>query len=163
MAIDNCDDLDLETKAKWYALLYGYDLCWGGQAWKTVAVEKEVLFEIPRTAWSFTAKIDTLATGEGNHLVMVEHKTTTQDLSKRTSVYFSKLSFDEQISRYHLAQWLENNPLDQTIYDVIRKISSKPKKLIKRDIKEIRAGSYCGEDVTDTTASDAGDLERENM
>ena len=161
--IAESEDLTEFDKVRAAALMTGYDRHWGEQTWDTVAVEKEVSFEIPQTAWSYAGKIDTLATGNGSSLVMIEHKTTTQDLSKKTAVYFSKLSFDEQISRYHLAQWLMEEPLDQTIYDVIRKITTKPKRLTKADKVEIEGGTYKGHELPSEAVSGALELEREDV
>ena len=161
--IADSDDLTDFDKVRAAALMTGYDRHWGEQQWDTIAVEKDVLFEIPQTAWSYGGKIDTLATGNGSSLVMIEHKTTTQDLSKKTAVYFSKLSYDEQISRYHLAQWLMEEPLDQTIYDVIRKITTKPKRLNKADQAEIATGTYKGVEIPPGDSERALELDREDV
>ena len=164
--IADSEDLTDFDKVRAAALMTGYDRHWGEQQWDTVAVEKDVLFEIPQTAWTYAGKIDTLATGSkyyGSALVMIEHKTTTQDLSKKTAVYFSKLSYDEQISRYHLAQWLMEDPLDQTIYDVIRKITTKPKRLTKADKVEIEGGTYNGVELPSEDIEETLELEREDV
>ena len=161
--IAESEDITEFDKVRAAALMTGYDRHWGEQTWDTVAVEKEGSFEIPQTAWSYGGKIDTLATGNGSSLVMIEHKTPTQDLSKKTAVYFSKLSFDEQISRYHLAQWLMEEPLDQTIYDVIRKIVTKPKRLTTADKVEIEGGTYKGHELPSEAVPEALELEREDL
>lgn len=144
--IDSSTELSEIDKVKAAVLLTGYDQMWSEFDWQVIDTEREVTFEIPQTAWSYSGKVDTLVTGYGEQLVMVEHKTTTQDLSDKTAVYFSKLSFDEQIGRYHLAQWLMGEPLSQTIYDCLRKITIRPKRvtLEQKDVL-LAEGTYLGQ------------------
>lgn len=158
--IRSAEDLDDFEKAKAAVLLTGYDRIWQEAKWEVVDTEREVTFEIPQTAWSYSGKVDTLVTGYGEHLVMVEHKTTTQDLADKTAVYFSKLSFDPQISRYHLAQWLMDEPIDQTIYDCIRKITARPKRVTaaQKDVL-LTEGTYLDEEVTGIKLVDTTEIE----
>ena len=122
-------ELDAIELAKAKALITGYALKWGDQEWETVGVEEIVGFEIGETGWKYKGKVDTLVKGYGYPLVMVEHKTTTVDLTDEYHPYFLKLGHESQLSRYHLALHLQERPLSQTVYDCIRKLSIKPKSL----------------------------------
>jgi hypothetical protein len=129
LEILKCSELEAIELAKAKALMVGYDLKWGEQQWHTEGVEDVVGFEIGDTGWTYKGKVDTLVSGYGHDLVMMEHKTTTQDLSDQLHPYFTRLTHEGQVSRYHLALYLEDKPISQTVYDVIRKLSIKPKSI----------------------------------
>ena len=124
LGVSELEGIEL-AKAK--ALMYGYNAKWGELEWQSLSVEESVAFPIVETEWQFAGKIDTLVTGYGKERVMMEHKTTTIDLTDKSNPYFLRLSFEAQLSRYHLAMYLNKRPLDATIYDIIRKLSIKPK------------------------------------
>lgn len=120
--------------AKAKALMTGYDLKWGEQnnGWRPESVEDIVSFEITGTGWKYAGKVDTIVTDmDTGERVMVEHKTTTVDLTNLSNPYFERLSYEGQLSRYHLAMYLSQRKLDRTCYDVIRKLSIKPKSIPK--------------------------------
>ena len=128
LGISELDGIEL-AKAK--ALMVGYHEKWGDLEWQALSVEESVSFPIEGTDWQYAGKIDTLVTGYNQERVMVEHKTTTIDLSDQTNPYFLRLSFEQQLSRYHLAMYVNERPLTQSIYDIIRKLSIKPKSIPK--------------------------------
>ena len=94
---------------------------------EVVGAEIPVAVELTGTDWTFVGKIDLLCR-DPRGLIMIEHKTrSTSDVSKPYDPYYQKLSFDAQISAYHLAQFALGDPIERTIYDVIKKITTKPK------------------------------------
>tara|TARA_B100000519_G_scaffold78299_1_gene67670 strand:+ start:2008 stop:3000 length:993 start_codon:yes stop_codon:yes gene_type:complete len=147
-------DLDQIDMARTRALLKAYDHHYGHIDLKATAVEQQVAVELHRSPWKFVGAIDTLCRdGSGNN-VMVEHKTTSLDVSNLSSPYFTTLSFNLQISAYHMAQELLGDPISQTVYDVVRKPTTKPKAIprgsegrlgTRSEIEE--CGTYYGHSV----------------
>jgi len=121
--------------AKIRALMIGYDAVHNGNdGLVTLAVEKE--FKIPlrnpatgRTSRSFSlaGKIDAIARDRNGEIWIVEHKTTSSDLSAE-SLYWARLTLDEQVSLYVLAARELGFDAVGCIYDVIRKPGQKPYK-----------------------------------
>ena len=155
-ALEAIDQIELEPvdRARTRALVKAYDAHYSDVAWNTVDVEKAVTVELQVSPWKFVGAIDTLATDESGNLAMIEHKTTSLDVSDLSSPYFSTLSYNLQISAYHLAQQLLGQPVSQTVYDVIRKPTTKPKSIPKgtegrigtqSEITEL--GTYYGHEV----------------
>ena len=109
------------------ALATHYPAQWEKFDGEVVGAEIPVAVELPGTDWTFVGKIDLLCR-DPRGLVMVEHKTrSAADISQPWDPYYQKLSFDAQISAYHLAQYALGDPIERTIYDVIKKITTKPK------------------------------------
>ena len=114
-------------KHKAVALATHYPAQWEKFDGEVVGAEIPVAVELPGTDWTFVGKIDLLCR-DPRGLVMVEHKTrSAADISQPWDPYYQKLSFDAQISAYHLAQYALGDPIERTIYDVIKKITTKPK------------------------------------
>ena len=118
-------------KHKALALATHYPKQWEKFDAEVVGAEIPVAVELPGTDWTFVGKIDLLCR-DPRGLVMVEHKTrSSADISQTYDPYYQKLSFDAQISAYHLAQYALGDPIERTIYDVIKKITTKPKAIPK--------------------------------
>ena len=136
-------DMDSYDRAKLEALLFGYFYKYSSQDWVAVDVERDIQVELDVKPYQFVGKIDTLITDDSGQLVMLEHKTTAESLDDLTKPYFRKLAYDLQISAYHMAQFLMEEELSHTIYDVVHKPRIRPRKLKKADVEEIESGSYC--------------------
>jgi len=147
-AIENYD-MDSLEKAKLRALILGYFYVYSKDKWYAVDVERKFQIELETKPFKFVGMIDTLVTQEGYGLSMLEHKTTINPLDDLSHPYFRKLSYDLQVSAYHLAQLLMEEELEQTIYDVIRKPQIRPKKITKAMLEEIEDGEYAGLPFTD--------------
>lgn len=143
--------------AKVKGLLVGYDARWSGADWRLVG-EAERTVRLPilnpesgRTSRTFTqaGKFDGIAAGYGK-TVLLEHKSTSEDISDPDAPYWRRLTIDSQVSKYMLQAWQDGQKLDGCLYDVIRKPSIRPKKLTKEGIAEITTrGQYCGSDLLD--------------
>ena len=123
--------LDAVDKQRILVLVAAYAKQW--ENYTAEVVDPEVDFEIslPDTDWTLVGKIDLLCRDEQG-LVMVEHKTrSAASITGQWDPYYQKLSFDAQISAYHLAQFSLGEPIKKTIYDVIKKITTKPKAIPK--------------------------------
>lgn len=144
-------DRDSIVAATAKGLIFGYDRKWAESGWVCEAVEKP--FELPivnpdseRSSRTFTqaGKMDKLASYSGKRF-LVEHKTTSDDLSDPNGSYFRRLDIDHQVSQYMLAAWQEGDKLEGTLYDVVRKPGIRPRKITKEEIRELNAtGLYHG-------------------
>lgn len=71
----------------------------------------------------------------------LDTKTTSFDIGPG-SAYYDKLPMDTQVGAYLMAMRLLGYPVQTLVYDMIRWSSqTKPKKLTKKDIKEVAAGA----------------------
>lgn len=143
--------------AKVKGLLFGYDARWRDADWRLVG-EAERTVRLPilnpesgRTSRTFTqaGKFDGIATGYGK-TVLLEHKSTSEDIADPDAPYWRRLTIDSQVSKYMLQAWQNGQKLDGCLYDVVRKPAIRPKKLDKAAIAEITTrGQYCGFDLAD--------------
>ena len=138
--------------AKVKGLMVGYDARWSGGEW-VLDGSPEMTVHLPivnletgRTSRTFTqaGKFDGIATGYGK-TVLLEHKSTGDDIADPSAPYWRRLAIDSQVSKYMLQSWQGGKKLDGCLFDVIRKPIIRPKKLAKSNLDEISAkGSYCG-------------------
>lgn len=114
--------LDAEDVVIAFELMRGYHLRWHAEPLQTLKAEHE--FDMPivnpatgRASRTYTlrGKIDALVT-DGNRQYLVEHKTTTQDITEG-SAYWRRLRMDGQVSVYYGAF----PDVAGCIYDVIRR------------------------------------------
>jgi len=83
----------------------------------------------------------------GDRMAIMEHKTTSSDIGPN-SEYWSHLRIDHQITGYLLGAQSLNYDVETVLYDVIRKPSIKPKKLVKKDLVEWQKNDrYYGEEI----------------
>lgn len=145
------DDRSQIIQAKVRGLLLGYDHRWQSSGWNTLSVEET--FQLPvinpetgRESRTFrqAGKVDAIAE-HGGSAYLVEHKTTSEDISDPNSTYWRRLAIDSQVSSYVLANWQQGRKLAGTLYDVIRKPGISPKQIVKTDLKTLlEHGIYFG-------------------
>jgi len=155
-------------KTKWdivkaIELMRGYDKRWKDSKLKTVGVEKE--FKIPlinpnsqafSRTFELAGKIDAIVKDTNNEYAVIEHKTTTEDVSSLESNYWLKLQIDPQISGYFIgAESLGFKPT-KIIYDVISKPSIKPFKATPEEGRKYKKDGtlYANQRETDETPED---------
>jgi hypothetical protein len=145
--------------AKCRGLMRGYDARWRDVAWETVSVEEE--FHLPiinpetgRPSRSFTqaGKYDGIIRyRESGKTYLLEHKTTSEDLSDVNSPYMRQLAVNGQVNHYMTASWQSGLKLDGTIYDCIRKPAIRPRKITVAEQKVLATwGTYYGVQVPDS-------------
>lgn len=160
-AVDRCIPEPREEdaaiiRAKIRGLLRGYDARWGNAGWETVSTEEE--FHLPlvnpetgRESRTFThaGKYDGIVRWPASgRLLLLEHKTTTDDITDPNAPYWRRLQIDSQVSHYMLANWQSGRKLDGTLYDVLKKPTIRPKDISKADQKLLVTwGTYCGQEV----------------
>jgi hypothetical protein len=138
--------------AKCRALIYGYDARWQNSPYAIESAEEVVTAELwnpetNRRSRSFTlaGKIDVNAF-HGERRVLIDHKTTSEDISDPNSTYWRQLAIEGQAAHYMLMQWLNGAKVDDAVWDVMRKPETRPKKVeSKIDRAQIlRESTYFG-------------------
>lgn len=132
-------DFDVEQETA-VAMVRGYYRRWKDNL-ILAYVAAEVPFNLPiinpatgRETPTFTSagKIDGIARLPDGKLAIIEHKTTSDDLSLNGD-YWKRLMLDAQISRYILAARQMGYDVQAIIYDVIKKPGIRPKMVAKTD------------------------------
>lgn len=117
-------------------LIHAYYWRYEQEAVKKIA--SEIGFRLPiynpetgkqSTTFELAGVIDKIVKLPDGRLAVMEHKTTSDDLSD-SSDYWSRLRIDQQISLYYIAARQLGYEVETVIYDVVRKPGIRPK-LIK--------------------------------
>ena len=155
---------DLVQVAKAKGLMFGYDHRWSSSGWRSVEVKQTFSLPIinPETSrssrtYKFGGEQDGIVSFNGKNYLL-EHKTSSEDISKADAPYWRRLEIDAQVSGYVLAEWQNGRKLEGTLYDVIRKPGIKPKQITKELAKEMQhSGTYY--DAKVDTILGQGDIE----
>lgn len=154
-AIDaNANDPLMAAKCR--GLLRGYHPRWKNAGYQPFAIEQTLVADLvnintQRKSRTFrtAGKLDVQATINGKSII-IDHKTTSQDISDPDSPYWRQLAIDGQASHYMLLGWQHGIRFDGAVWDVIRKPSILPKKLTRAERTAIAAsGTYCETRVSD--------------
>lgn len=145
----NANDAVLQAKVD--ALMRAYDKQFSGCQWHTISVEEQ--FHVPvinptslRSSKTYTmaGKFDGILVGDW----LLEHKTTSDDISNPHCDYWRRLAIDHQVSAYMMAAWQLGRKLRGTLYNVLRKPTIRPKRLEKAAVARIASlHEYCGQRV----------------
>lgn len=148
------DESAMIVRAKIRGLMAGYDARWASVAWETIEVESEFHLPVINPATGSASRTFTQAGKKDGVVVwpasgkrlLLEHKTTSDDITDANAPYWRRLTIDSQVSHYMLAEWQSGQKLDGTLYDVIRKPTIRPKDITKADQKLLVTwGTYCGQ------------------
>lgn len=127
-------EADPYDRAKAEALLYGYTVQWATYPCTVLGVEVEFRCPVlnPSTGaasrtWGLGGKIDALIRDADGRVLIVEHKTSSEDISVASS-YWRRLRMDGQISAYYQGARALGHDVWGCLYDVIRKPGEKPLK-----------------------------------
>ena len=141
------------------ALLEGYDLYHPNDKFEVVSVESVKSMNIPETSFKLSGRFDTMLRDQRGNLINLEHKTTNSALDNSFHPQLAKTSFDRQISLYHLLAFKNDEPLEETWLDVIRKVGIRPKGIpagtanktrgTKKEIASTK--TYYGKDISQET------------
>jgi hypothetical protein len=146
LALLDAKPLDYDV-AKARALIVGYHNQWAGKyaGYDVVEVESEFRFPLlnPETetasrTFDEGGKIDlTLRHRASGRYVVVEHKTTSNDISPGSD-YWDKLLMDTQCSKYILAQRAKGRDVGNLLYDVLHKPGSRPRQIPTLDADGVK-------------------------
>lgn len=149
-------------------LIRGYDARWKNQSYVVSGVEQIVTSDLwnpatERKSRSFilAGKLD--STGYIDRRVVIDHKTTSEEIADPNSTYWRQLAIEGQVSHYMLLEWLNGRKVDEAVWDVMRKPSISPKALAKADAARVIADqAYCGIRLSDKTMAEFSTTGREN-
>jgi hypothetical protein len=102
-----------------------------------VASEKEFEIKIKRGC-VLRGKIDKIVKMQDGRLVIMEHKTTSDDIGADSS-YWPRLRIDQQISIYYIAARAMGIDVSSIMYDVVRKPSMLPLKATPPEKRKYKA------------------------
>ena len=156
--------------AKCRALLTAYDARWGSPSFTILGIEQLVQADLynPETqaksrTFSVAAKLDLLGHRDGRRILM-DHKTTSDDIEDPNSSYWRQLVIESQPSHYMLLEWLNGRKCDESTWDVLRKPDIRPKQIAKKDREEVkRYRHYFGVPVADEVVEEMEATERETL
>ena len=156
--------------AKCVGLMCGYDCKWLDSPYLIDDVECLLTGDLwnPETgaksrSFTLAGKLDVrareLRTGAR---VIIDHKTTSQEIADPNASYWRQLVIEGQVSHYILLEWEAGNKTDYGLWDVVRKPSISPKLLAKKDREVVLATrSYCGSDLTVSRLDEFASADRE--
>lgn len=98
----------------------------------------------PARNFALSGKIDGLFIDDAGRNLIIEHKTTSEDISP-DSDYWLRLRVDPQISLYTLAARRMGIDICGVLYNVVRKPSIRPKQIPETDENDVK---ICVDDVT---------------
>jgi hypothetical protein len=156
--------------SKCRALLVGYHARWGDPAFAVLGVEQLVQADLynPETqarsrTFSVAAKLDLIGDREGRRMLM-DHKTTSEDVEDPNSSYWRQLVVEAQPSHYLLLEWLNGRKCDETVWDVMRKPDIRPKQVAKKDRDGVvRYRHYFGAAISDESIREMEETDRETL
>lgn len=156
--------------SKCRALLCGYHARWADAGYEIEGVEHLVESDLwnPETqrksrSFSIAGKLDATLLLDGRRIVM-DHKTTSEDISDPNSPYWRQLAIEGQASHYMLLEWLNGRKADSAVWDVVRKPGISPKKLSKTEIEMVVIGkTYSRQRVSDDSIAELQSTGRETL
>ncbi len=130
-AANNPGDSDPFELAKAEVLLEGYTARWWNEGYEAIAVEQ--MFRYPLTAqngaeFDIGGAIDAIATKYGTTKYIIEHKTTSSDISPGSDYWRHVVALDPQVSTYLAAAKSLGHDVKSCIYDAVRKPTIVPMK-----------------------------------
>lgn len=156
-------DSDVFEVAKAEAMACGYDARWADEKLETIAVEMQ--FETPlvnpatgrpSSVWKLAGKIDVVVKDIHGRLLLIEHKTSSEDISPG-SEYWKRLRMDGQVSIYYEGAQALGINVEGCLYDVLKKPGQKPLKATPPEARKyVKATGllYAGQRETDETAEE---------
>lgn len=157
--------------AKVRGLIRGYDARWRDAGYVPEIVEQTLTADLynPVTkgksrTFALAGKLDVVAK-LGYRRVLIDHKTTSQDITDPNAPYWRQLVVEGQVSHYMLLQWMHGEKCDDAVWDVVRKPGISPKKLSAADRKAVTAygGKYFGQDISEASRAALIADDRETM
>jgi hypothetical protein len=174
-AINEAVPPDAEAKlqviaAKCIGLCMGYDARWGGVPFEVLSVEEFVTSGLynpetdrPSRTFTLAGKKDVVVRYERQR-VLIDHKTTSDNIEDPNSPYWRQLKVEDQPSHYMLIDWLNGQKIDYALWDVIRKPGISPKDISAKDHQmAIMSKTYCGYRISDDSIASLAVSKRETM
>lgn len=130
-------------------LMRGYHYRWIGDVYEPVAIEHEFRIPLVNPAtgarsklYDVGGKMDGIVRDRAGGLWLVEHKTTTMDISLG-SEYWNRLRLDGQVSTYYDACDTIGYPVVGCLYDVAKRPLLRPQLATPEDQRKMTQGKRC--------------------
>jgi hypothetical protein len=164
------EDQDPFETVKARSLITGYTARWGDEHLQTIGVEVQFCQPIAGQNCDFVGAIDALVEARNSlnwrrrRVRVVEHKTTSSEISSTSDYWRNVVALDPQVSTYmNAATIMGYDPVD-TLYDVIRKPAIVPRlatpeearKWTKPTMKEPIPRLYANQSLHDETPEEYG-------
>lgn len=141
--------------ARCRALIVGYTERWADNPYMPLEIEQVMATALvnPTTdrvsrTFSLAGVLDILAERESRR-VLIDHKSTSQDITDPDGPFWRQLTVEGQVSHYMLLKWLKGEKIDYAVWDVMRKPQTAPKKLAMAAQRAVVSLSeYCDRKVT---------------
>jgi hypothetical protein len=159
--------------AKCRGMMMGYDARWSNVPMQILpgSVEQFIESELinidsgrPSRTFSLAAKKDVTVRYK-NQTVLIDHKTTSDDIEDPDSTYWRQLAVEAQPSHYMFIDLLNGLKVDYALWDVVRKPGISPKDITKAEHDRVATtGIYCGYQLSDETVLELRNgSKRENL
>lgn len=157
--------------AKCRGLITGYHARWKDAGYRIENIEYLVQSNLwnPETeaksrSFTLAGKLDAGLIAPDNRRIIMDHKTTSEDISDPNSPYWRQLAIEGQASHYMLLEWLNGRKADGALWDVVRKPQISPKKLSKAEVETtIIHGQYCRTKISDDSILELQQTGRETL
>jgi hypothetical protein len=134
---------DALVAAKCSALLVGYYVRWRSNEYLIDQVEQLVTAPLynPDTngrsrTFRFAGKLD-ITGWDGERRMLMDHKTTSDEIHVPDAPYWRQLAIEAQPSHYMYMEWLNGRKVDLGVWDVVRKPGIAPRQLTKKQLDEV--------------------------
>lgn len=152
--LGNVDPGQLLVAAKVRGLMRGYDARWRDAGYVPISVEQTITADLINIAtekksrsYMLAGKLDVVAEYQGRR-VLIDHKTTSNDIADPNAPYWRQLVIEGQASHYYLLEWLNGRKIDTAVWDCLKKPSIRPKKLTKAERASVVASrQYFGNEL----------------
>ena len=180
-AVDAVDDavVDMDERtqligAKCRALLKGYDARWSSPdfvSYVPLSVETILMADLTNSQTGrkskdlkVAGKLDVFAKRQ-NKTVVIDHKSTSDDITDPAGPYWRQLIVESQPSHYILLKWLLGEKVDEAMWDVIHRPTISPKQLkTKAERASVIANrTYFDQPLSEATMAWLQENERENL
>lgn len=156
--------------AKCRGLMRGYHERWKNAGYVSLSVEQTFTSPLynPETnaqsrSFTMAGKIDLMAEYAGRTFI-IDHKTTSQDITDPNAPYWRQLAIEGQVNHYFLLQWTHGVKPDGAVWDVCRKPAISPKKLTKSEVAGVVSRRvYCAARMSDETLAALQTSDRETL
>ncbi len=139
-AVEAYVDADEFDRVKAEELMLGYTARWMNEPLTAIGVEVEFRVEMVNPATGHTSrtfdlggKIDVIVEEAGRRKLVVEHKTTSEDISLGSDYWRRVSATDSQVSAYLAGARAAGFDVQGCLYDVLRKPGIRPSEVSIRD------------------------------
>lgn len=158
--------------ARCIGMMYGYDHRWRQAPYLIDSVESVRTAPLwnPETgaksrSFNIAGKLDVKAREESTgHRVVVDHKSTSEDITDPNAAYWRQLVVESQPTHYLLLEWENGEKYDYGMWDVMRKPQIAPRALAKKDVTRLLEGAaYFGTPLDEDSKAYVRECERETL